>query len=256
MSTGGYDFALPPTAAPPSLDPQQRPHDPVAAQIRNDVAGRMQEMNSRHALNAWELRRKNPIGPHALAFLYAEPDGRELQAGLERYAVKAATRLFLDGDDVRDLATLLHRMVAIAADRLTAGLDFDPRKAMTNRADPMSSRASYIGVAWSTLDSAAGTWEDMQRTVDGPLAVPGEAYVLLKDKTRMIIDRQPGPLGVRLRSTRSLDVVLGNPMTAWRWMKEETPEQGSAEWWLEELHRTVAEGQRQQQNPGRAKRRT
>ena len=61
-------------------------YDPVLAALRLSAVLRMQQMNTRHVMHAWDRRRSDPLGPHAVAFLYAVP-----QPGTspQRYDVRA-----------------------------------------------------------------------------------------------------------------------------------------------------------------------
>ncbi len=217
-------------------------HDPVAAEIRNRIVDRLTIMNSRHALNAWDLRRKTPIGPHGLAFLYADPiPGGEKP----RYDVAAGTRLFLDGEDVRDLSELLGSVIRIASGRLERGEDFDPLACMVDRADTMSSEATYVGVGVSTLDTPDMSWAESQVRATGPLGVPGRCYGLLSDGTRLLVDRAAHMVGpARVHSSRHLDVEPGNPTRRWSWLSDQYEDPEGPEHWLAQLHYAVAEGQR------------
>src|SRR5439155_889309 len=115
-------------------EPVPEQHDRVAAEIRNLVVDRLSQMNAQHALNAWEYRRKTPIGPHALAFFYLE----QIEPGNPpRYATPMAARLFLDGEDVAFLPELLYKMVGIGRRRLARGDDFDPLTSMARRQDEL-----------------------------------------------------------------------------------------------------------------------
>ena len=230
-----------PGAAPewPGAAPEQ--HDRVAAEVRNLVVDRLSQMNGQHALNAWEHRRKTPIGPHALGFFYLD----QVDAGgPPRYTARAAARLFLDGEDVAFLPELLYKMVGIGRRRLSRGEDFDPLTVMARVQDEMSSRAQYLGVGVSSLETPSMSWAEVQRAAFGPLDIPGRGLAVLTDGTRLLLergDRTHGP--THARSSHQLDVVPGIPSRRWTWLRDSV-EPNSAEYWLQELHNAVLEGQR------------
>jgi hypothetical protein len=234
------------------IDPAPEQHDRVAAEIRNLVVDRLAQMNAQHALNAWEHRRKTPIGPHALAFFYLE----QIEPGNPpRYATPAAARLFLDGDDVAFLPELLYKMVGIGRRRLARGDDFDPLTSMARKQDEMSSRAQYVGVGVSSLETPAISWIEIQQNAFGPLDIPGRGLAVLTDGTRLVLergDRSHGPTHVR--SSHQLDLVPGIPSRRWTWLRDPV-EPNSAEYWLQELHQAVLEGQRRMEERVRHRRR-
>ncbi len=232
-------------------EPGPEQHDRAAAEIRNLVVDRLSQMNAQHALNAWEHRRKTPIGPHALAFFYLDVVE---SGGPARYVTPAAARLFLDGEDVAFLPELLYKMVGIGRRRLARGDDFDPLTTMARRQDEMSSRAQYIGVGVSSLETPNMGWAEVQQKAFGPLDIPGRGLALLTDGTRLVLERGDhahGPMHVR--SSHQLDLVPGIPSRRWTWLRDQV-EPNSAEYWLHELHQTVLEGQRRMEE--RSRRRT
>src|SRR5262249_25091269 len=139
--------------------------------------------------HAWRHRRDRPVAPHALGFLYADPippaeDGRRY------YHVVAATRMVNDDPAVRDLPALLYRLAALARERyLPTPGGFDPAVHMTTHQDEPSGAARYIGLGVSTLDTPAGTWDDVQASAGGADEVPGRCYALLCDGTAILADR-------------------------------------------------------------------
>ncbi len=185
------------------------------AGFANLVLLRMREMNSRHGMHAFELRNgPNALGPHALAFLYrdtAHEPGRP-----PHDVVRAATRLFRDSPDVRDLPDLLHTLAGIARQYVLRG-GFDARTVMAHRSDPTSAQARYVGVGVSSLDTVAGPWSQVRSQAGNALDVPGRSWIHLVDGTRLILDRG-GPFGVVgvTYSSRALEVSQGMPYTAWR----------------------------------------
>jgi hypothetical protein len=256
-------YGQPPTPPPPPPtyggnggsewnEPGPEQHDRVAAEIRNLVVDRLSQMNAQHALNAWEFRRKTPIGPHALAFFYLE----QIEPGSPpRYATPMAARLFLDGEDVAFLPELLYKMVGIGRRRLARGEDFDPLTSMARAQDEISPRAQYIGVGVSSLETPAMSWAEIQENAFGPLDIPGRGMAILTDGTRLVLergDRSHGPTHVR--SSHQLDLVPGIPSRRWTWLRD-TVEPNSAEYWLQELHQAVLEGQRRMEERSRHRRR-
>lgn len=221
-------------------------HDPTAAQVRNAAATRLQFMNSMHAVHAWERRRSKPIGAHALAFLYADPDPRS-NPERPHYEVRTATRLFLDGEDVSDLVQLLYEMCDIAYTYLADSGIFDPLAHMTQRVDEMSGRAVYVGVGVSSLDGPAAPWKQVQMQVNGALEIPGVCYVVLTDGTRILVERPARPYDpLRISSTKSLNVDAGIQYRPWRLLVDDPNDtEMTTRWqWLSQLNDLVVEGQR------------
>jgi hypothetical protein len=234
------------------IEPSSEQHDRAAAEIRNLVVDRLSQMNAQHALNAWEHRRKTPIGPHALAFFYLD----QVEGGnTPRYSTPAAARLFLDGEDVAFLPELLYKMVGIGRRRLARGEDFDPLATMARKQDEMSSQAQYVGVGVSSLETPTLSWTEIQENAFGPLDIPGRGLAVLTDGTRLVLergDRSHGP--VHVRSSHQLDLVPGIPSRRWTWLRDSV-EPNSAEYWLHELHQAVLEGQRRMEERVRHRRR-
>jgi hypothetical protein len=215
-----------------------QPHDPASARIRNLVIDRLLRMNARHATHAWLKRRIQPVGPHGIAFLYCEqvPDAARLW-----HRVAAATRLVDDGDDVRDLPRLLYRLSTLARERYAPESGgFDPLTHMTNRHDPMSDSASYIGAGVSSLDTEPASWEQTQRTANGPLDIPGRCFVLLRDSSAILIERGAQDVfrEVQVYSTHDLNVEPGMSTRRWVWKPDLPTLPATAEIWrqLYDLH--------------------
>lgn len=223
----------------PQDDQAQAPHDPAAARIRNLVIDRLLRMNARHANHAWLRRRTQPVGPHGLAFLYGDQPSPN-----HYHEVAAATRLVDDGTDVRDLPRLLYRLANLARDRhvSTAG-GFDPRTTLTNRHDPMSSHAVYLGIGVSSLDTSMGTWEQAQHTASGPLDLPGRCFALLSDGTMLLVERgaQDAYGEVRIRSTHDLNLSPGISPRKWTLKPDLAATAGTREIWrrIYDLHELV-----------------
>jgi len=212
--------------------------DPASARIRNLAVDRLLRMNARHATHAWLQRRAHPVGPHGIAFLYYDH-----VPGSPVPTVVAATRLVDDTADVRALPRLLYRMANLARDRYAQPGGFDPRPSLTNRQDPMSSHASYIGLGVSSLDSDTEVWERIQQTSNGPLDLPGRCFILLGDGTHLLIDRGGQDVfgEVRLASTHDLNIELGLAARRWAWRPDLVTTTGTAEVWprLAELHQVI-----------------
>lgn len=246
-------------AASSWTEPDYEPRDPVAAQVRNAVTNRLQFMNSMHAVHAWDGRRAKPIGPHGLAFLYADLDPHSDPAR-PHYEARIATRLFLDGEDVDDLVRLLYELGAIAEDYLKDGGVFDPLQHMVQRRkdSPVPPNAVYIGVGVSSLDSAGGRWRDIEQRVSSALEVPGRCYASLTDNTRIKIERPARPYDpLQVWSTRSLNVDGTLHYRSWRYLVDDAADaQTNAVWrWLIRLNELTIEGQRRLAAAGHAARR-
>jgi hypothetical protein len=223
------------------------PHDAESARIRNAVVDRLLRMNARHATHAWLHRRAHPVGPHGVAFLYcaahAGPDPREPP----RHSVAAATRLVDAAEDVRDVSRLLYRLTTLAQERyLRADSEFDPRRHMTNRSDPMPAHATYIGIGVSSLDTAETTWEQTQQRAAGPLDIPGRCFGLLRDGTMLLLDRGGQDVygEVRVCCTHDLNVEPGLPTRRWSWHPDLRTVPGTDEIWrrLADLHAVTSQG--------------
>jgi hypothetical protein len=199
-----------PPAPSAGAEPVYRSHDPAAADLRSQVVRRVRFMNFRHAEHAWERRYRDPIGPHALAFLYAEP----ARGKPPRYALKTATRLFLAGPEVDDLPQLLADLTDVVARALHGRLDC---RFLADRTEDMSAGANYVGIAVSSLDTPAGRWADVRQRVAGSIDVPGRCYCLLSDSTMLLMDRggQSRFGHFEVRSTDSLDEVPGDSLQRW-----------------------------------------
>jgi len=193
--------------------------DPIASSVRNQVVDRLLRMSVRHAAHAWRHRRDRPIAPNAIAFLYADPvpiaDGQQVQY----FKVVAATRMVNDDPTVRDLPRLLHRLAALARERyLPTPGGFDPATHMTNHHDQASGSAQYIGLAISTLDTPAGSWDEIQSTATGTEDLPGRGYALLVDHSAILIDRAANREAygtISIHSTGDLNVAWGMAGRMW-----------------------------------------
>jgi len=230
-------------AAEPAAD--RRAREAGAADLRVQVVHRLQRMNAKHSLYAWDLRYSDPLGPHGLAFFYTEPDTRDPS----RHVLRTATRLFLDDPDTNNLPYLLKRLADHVSD-LRHRPGFDPRVQLADRAEPMSARAVYIGVGVSSLDTPTQTWAQAQRTAANPLEVAGRCYAYLVDTTMILLDRGGDrDLGrTRSRCTHRLHVTA-DPLTG-GWHHDPDlaqladPATRDSWLWLRELHTRITGGDR------------
>ncbi|HET9516816.1 MAG TPA: hypothetical protein VFO77_03720 [Actinoplanes sp.] len=225
--------------APPAREQQvTRQHDPAAAELRSQIVRRVRFMNFRHAEHAWERRYRDPIGPHALAFLYSEP----ARGKPPRYTLRTATRLFLAGPEVDDLPRLLQDLAAVVGAQAAGG--FDPRT-IADRAEEMSPSSFYVGLAVSSLDTPAGPWAHQRQRLAGSIDVPGRCYALLTDDTMVLMDRGgEQKFGhFEVRATDSLDEIPGDSMQRWtydRSLRELKDPATSGVWrGMRELHNRI-----------------
>jgi hypothetical protein len=187
-------------------------YNPVTTALRLRAVMRMLGMNSKHGLHAWDRRRNDPLGPHGIAFLYADPvPGRQ-----DLFELRAGTRLFLDGEDVRDLHRVVYEINDVARRRILANPHQSVVPHLVNRFDDdLTSAATYYGVAVSSLDGMDGTWADVLKTANGPQEVGGRCYILLADECRIIMDRPARAYGaLLLRSSLYIDAP-----PAYRWSR-------------------------------------
>jgi hypothetical protein len=153
--------------------------------LREQVVERLNTVNWNHARTAWERRRRDPLGPHVLLFLYADPDATN---GHTWFTLRVAARLFLASDEP-DLPRLLADFHRATSPLLNARVD--PRTPdVSNWADPMTPGAVYLGVAVSSLDTDDAPWELTQRTALNDMGVPGQCYATLSDGTKLVIHRR------------------------------------------------------------------
>jgi hypothetical protein len=216
------------------------PHDEAGAELRNQIVDRLRRMNSLHLRHAWESRRRDPIGPHAIVFCYADTASlRPL-----RYRLACATRIFLDGEEVQNLPHLLYELGVIAEGYGAAG-GFDPRSQMATRVEPMSSDAVYIGVGVSTLDTPSGAWAEVVDSGIGPVNIPGRCFAYLSDGGMLLCDRrgQDEYGAFHIVSTHTLDISFGVPHRTWRWGHHlpalDDPATRDTWGWLMHLHKLV-----------------
>jgi hypothetical protein len=153
--------------------------------LRLRTVNRLVELNSGHALHAWERRRRDPLSPHTLALIFADPKPGT-NPRRPAFTLAVACRLFLATDEPR-LPQLLGHMVDVLDRHLPA--DADPRTTVANWAEPMSPQAVLAAVAVSTLDTPTRSWADSQRRARSVLGVPGRCYLQMRDGARLLVDR-------------------------------------------------------------------
>jgi hypothetical protein len=139
------------------------------------IAVRMVKANFEHLRHAWARRWSDPIGPHAVIYLYADAGGLRL-----------AYRTFVAADEER-LPHLLYNLIPHVRDQLAAGLDI--RDAQCTAVEQMRPDAAYLGVAVSSLDTPVAAWDAVWPDARSELHVPGRSYVWLVDNTVMVVDR-------------------------------------------------------------------
>jgi hypothetical protein len=228
----------PPSMTQPVREQVTRSHDPAAAELRSQVVRRIRFMNFRHTEHAWDRRYRDPIGPHALAFLYSEP----ARGKPARYTLRTATRLFLAGPEVDDLPRLLHDMAGVVSRQGPGG--YDPR-VLADRTEEMSPGAFYVGLAVSSLDTPAGPWSHLKQRLAGSIDVPGRCYALLTDDTMVLLDRGgESRFGhFEVRATDSLDEIPGESMQRWTYDRSlrEMSDPATSDIWrgMLELHNTI-----------------
>src|SRR4051812_737268 len=87
---GGWLF---PTPSDEARDPRRD------MELREQAVERTRFMSLQLAQHAWDLRFSDPLAPHGLALLYAQPAHHT-----GWYDLKAATRIWLEGDAPRNPA--------------------------------------------------------------------------------------------------------------------------------------------------------
>ena len=198
---------------PPTFRPS------VARRLAVDRLILMERRHARHYLDQHRIGR--PIGPHAIAWFYWDPEIGH------RGSVRAATRIFLDGPEVADLSAVLVHLRDLA--RTYDGTSgFDPRRQMTDRAEPMSHNARYLGLGVSSVVSPTSDPAVRPASSGGPsapwfeTALPARGTAMLTDGTWIVAETR-GTIGApEVASTHTLDRE-GSPVRTWRWLTNDTP---------------------------------
>ena len=206
----------------PDLRPPRAFHDPELADLRSQVADRVQIFNAKQAVAAWDQRRSDPLGPHALALFWA--DRVEYNVGdnavAVRYRLHTGTRLFLDDPEARDKNLMLFELLQLAREGAARapGLWW-PHREMLNRCDDLQRHYWYVGAAVSSLDAVDGPWSEVANTAASPLHVPGIVHVGLVDGSRLVCERLGRQRLDRyiVRSSASLDYYPGQPTRPYEW---------------------------------------
>ena len=239
------DLYRPAPPYPPVSPRRVSPFESALPDLRNKVVNRLHVMNGLHARQAWERRRRDPLGPHVLVFFYAEPP----TGGPPRCELRTAARLFLAADEPR-LPMLLYELLDVARELLEAG--GDPRTEMSNWHDEMSTRATYLGVGISSLDTPAATWRQVQHAAGSELDIPGRCYARLIDGTLLLVDRlAKQDFGkVNIWTTHLINDVSGEPQRRWNYGHHladpdlRDPATRNTWHWLDQLHNIILRGSR------------
>lgn len=183
--------------------------------VRSEVVARLRRMSVLHTRAFWEQRRRDRLGPHAVAYFYLEPGAPAVEQ------LRTATRIFLADEDVTaGLPLLLYGMAQHAHDGFGSDPRFDPRTEMSNRRDPMSTAAVFIGVGAATLDTPHGSWEAAERNARNELDLPGRAFARLIDGTHLLLDRG-GPRQfnqlIVASSVKDDNTSYTTPSLQWTW---------------------------------------
>ncbi|NES31911.1 hypothetical protein GCE86_15665 [Micromonospora terminaliae] len=214
----------------------------VQHQIRQAVVHRVQYANALHASHYWDLRRTSPVGPHALVFLYASRDHGFADPRRPYYEIKAASRLFRDGSEVRDLPALLAELGEIAEGYLTGGGVFDPVAQMTQAGEPMPTAARYVGVSVSSLLGGADEAGAEPNGVGG-MGIPGRNLVVMSDDNLLVVER-PARAHEQVVVNSTCPHFSGGGVEVRSWLPLTPDQQLHPAWrWLQHLNRLVLAGQ-------------
>ena len=204
--------AVPPKEAP--KEPAAAPAVEISFSFRGEVVSRLRRMSVLHTRAVWERRRRDPLGPHSVALFYMEPGVPVIQQ------LRTATRIFLADDEAADLPMLLYGLARHAHEGFRSDPKFDPRTHMTNKFDPMSAAAVFVGVGVCTLDTPHGDGATALRNAHDELDLPGRCYARLIDGTHLVVDRggkrQFNMLSVEC-SVKDANVQFGVPSMQWTW---------------------------------------
>lgn len=251
-STASADGRDPRAAGPSSAQADERRH----AEIRRRAIDRLVMMSVLQAEDAWGRRRRDPVEPHALAFLYIQPDGR----GPYWCRLTAASRRWLRDEH----AFTVHDRIFRFYDDLVKMLPrqgFDVRE-LADLADPeMFDDATFVGLGVCSLDTSTGSWQDVvatavvettdtrsvrlwgradttnrpapkprQMPVESPRDIPAAIRIMLTDGTVIVGERRGRPDFDHkiLHSTHTLDFGPGETPYPWGWVTREQLEDDPA----------------------------
>jgi hypothetical protein len=264
VSTASADYT-PPAAAPL---PATRTEEIRRADIRRRAINRMVLMSVLQADATWQRRRHDALEPHALAFLYLQPEGR---GGPYGYRLSAATKLWLRDDHaftVHDRTFRFYRDVAEAM----PGPGFDVRDLADRRDDDMIDEATFAGIGVCSLDTSTGAWADVVATasvattdtrpirlwgradttgrpappprrmpVENHRDIPATIRIMLTDGTVIVGERRGRPDFDHkiLHSTHTLDFGPGESPYPWGWVTREQldddPDHAEVLRWMSQL---------------------
>lgn len=142
-----------------------------------EIVFRLRLFNTNHATQAWLRRSSMPFAPFALAFLFVQPD---LDPDRDWPEVVTATRIWPAGHDFAKPGPLLARFTEFTEDQnrkfTPAGSDdvWDFRATLPDRCEPHMRRdAVYVGLGFSTLDTAQDTFATVCDAANSELDIPG-----------------------------------------------------------------------------------
>jgi hypothetical protein len=168
-----------PTPEDEARDPRQD------MELREQAVERMRFMSLQLAQHAWDLRFADPLAPHGLALLYAQPARHK-----GWYDLKAATRIWLEGDAPRNPADLVFGFTQSVQPYATDP-QFDVRTELANRSDTgMAPDAWFVGVGLVGLDTDKVTWEQARSQARSHLDIAATIRVVMVDETWITCERR------------------------------------------------------------------
>lgn len=207
----------PPTNLPrlPTATP-----DLINKYVRSDVGRRLRAMNWKHTSHAWNLRNRDPLGPHGLALFFLDIDPTTNNDTNEdndpvTYWLRTTTRLDPAGPDVADLPRRVHEFSDGVRRYLAEGLSVLD---LMTRVEALTPHALLLGAGVSSLDTPTGPWDAVRHQVSHPMDIPGRCYAMLIDGTAMIMDR--GGLAQFVRVHVTCNAELADPSHEWSWERD------------------------------------
>lgn len=238
MATGRDHFEPTETSEPTMFARPPHPADLARdADLRLQAVQRLRFMSIQHAMHAWDHRYDDPIAPHGVAFLFAQPAQQP-----DWHSLHAATRLWLAGPEARDLPRLLYQFASAVTER-TGDPGFDLRSELANRTDPeMADDAWYVGLGVTSLDTRTGTWEKACRRAGSHMEIPSVIRITLIDSTVVVGDRRGSNEfnAMSVKATQPLSVGGLDSPIPWSGVDpavvRSDPEHASVLPWMEELN--------------------